>query len=202
MVPEVPGRRALTLERFLAPVTRRRVARLYLWVGVVLVAATWLVDSGASVQANGGATEVFRQKQGPYEIAVGTIPPTLVVGNVHLTVRVVDAATMRPVVNGAVVTIEARGPEESVVGPLTAPSVPAEPWWYDANIALDATGTWQFQLTLESELGKERVTFSLLVQEASVSWGVVFALLIGVFLGLPTAVLIRRVLQGRKRTGP
>ncbi len=154
------------------------------------------------MQANGGATEVFRQRQGPYEIAVGINPPTLVVGNVHLTVRVVDAITMRPVVNGAVVTIEARGPEKSVVGPLIAPSVPAESWWHDANIVLDAIGTWQFQLTVESELGKERVEFSLPVQESSVSWGVVFALLVGVFVGLPTAVLTRRVLQGRKRTGP
>ena len=163
------------------------------------MAVGWLVAYATPTLANGSAIEVFRQQQGPYEVGVGVIPSTPVVGNLHLTIWVLEAASKQPITEAAV-TMEAQGPEAGIAGPVTALLTIAQ--YYDVNIPVGTIGEWQFQVTVESPLGTERVTFPLYVRKATVTWGPVIALLASVLLAVPVVAAGSRRLRGRQRTRP
>ena len=115
-----------------------------------------------------------------------------------MTVTVLEAASKRPI-TGATVTIEAHGPEAPTAGPVVALSTVAAPRYYDATISLDSIGQWEFQVTVESPLGEERVAFPLQVREATVNWGAVISMLVAVLLVLPLVASGYRSLRARRR---
>ena len=168
---------------------------------LALAVALWLATPVMAASANGGANEVFRAKQGPYEIyeiVVGIIPPTPQVGILHFTVSVVERATSRPVASASV-TIEARGPQGSSGSTEDATNTFGAPNYYDANIAVDKPGEWEFEVVVDSPLGNERVTFPLRVQQTTVNWGAIAATLAAIVLALPIVVASYRSLRGRGR---
>ncbi len=145
----------------------------------------WLPLSADSTYANGAAAvEVFRGQQGPYEVTVRTFDPRRPVGILHLTVIVQEAANQR-LVSSASVTIEGTGPEGSIVGPMEAFNNLAIPLYHDVNLPIGVIGEWGLQITVDSELGEERLTFSLQIYDASVNWGAVVTMLVVVLLALP-----------------
>ncbi len=170
--------------------------------GLVLAGTmVWLAVSAISAYANGAAAvEVFWGQQGPYEVTVRTFDSKPPVGKLHLTVIVLEAANQR-LVSGALVTVDGTGPEGSVVGPVEAINSLATPLYHDVSLPIEIIGEWQIQVMVDSELGKERLTFSLQMYDASVNWGAVVTMLVTVLLALPIGASGYRVLQRRARLG-
>lgn len=161
----------------------------------------WLSSSAASTYANGAAAvEVFRGQQGPYEVAVRTFDPRPPVGILHLTVIVQEAASQR-LVSGASVIVEGTGPEGSVAGPMEAFNGLATPQYHDVNLPIGVIGEWRFQITVDSELGEEQLSFSLQIYDAAVNWGAVVTMLVVVLLALPIGAGGYRALRRRVKVG-
>lgn len=158
----------------------------------------WLATTSMAARANGGATQVFRARQGPYEITVGIIPPTPQVGILHFAVSLVEQSTLRPI-TGATVTIAAQGPQGLAAGPIAATNTYGATNYYDANISLDAPGEWQFQLAVDSPMGKELVAFPLQVRQVTVNWGAIASILVTIVLALPLVVVGYQSLRGRRQ---
>lgn len=81
-------------------------------VGAFLVCAALaaVVHNAASqVSANGRVVEFDRRIAGEYEIALGKIPPSPIVGNFYLSILLTETATETPVL-GADVVVTAVGP--------------------------------------------------------------------------------------------
>lgn len=76
-------------------------------VCLALVAAVHIAASQAS--ANGRVVEFDRRIAGEYEIALGKIPPSPIVGNFYLSILLTETATEMPVL-GADVVVTAVGP--------------------------------------------------------------------------------------------
>ena len=85
--------------------------------------AGWLLALAATVAlalppvaafANGRVIQFERRIAGPYEIAVGTIPQSPVIGSLHLTMSISDAATDTRILN-AEVTVMGRWPESDTI---------------------------------------------------------------------------------------
>ncbi len=169
-------------------------------VGLALAILVWLLATVAAARADGGSTEVFRTKQGPYEIIVGIIPPTPAVGVVHFSVTLGEAGTGRPVTQ-ATVNISAQGPQGSTGSTVAATNTFAASPYYDTNIAVDKPGEWQFQVAVDSPLGKEHVTFPLKVlSQAAVNWQAVASLMVALVLALPLVIVGYRSLRRQRRT--
>ena len=166
-------------------------------MGLAFAAVLCLVTGVTTALADGGSTEIFRTKQGPYEIIVGIIPATPVVGVIHFSVTVVGANSGDPV-SDAMVTIAAQGPQDLAAGPVTIVNT-ATSYYYDANITVAAIGDWQFQVTVDSPLGKERVTFPLRVQTVTVNWGAIASVLVAILLVVPLVVLGYQSLRRRRQ---
>ena len=137
--------------------------------------------------ANGGAVEIFRAKEGRYEIIVGIQPERPVVGSVHISVTPLDASTSL-VVTGAVVVIVAHDERDKPVYQARAVNVPSAPQYYDANITFETPGAWTLMLSVRSQkLGEVTVLVPLTVRERPIPPGmagtvvllVVVAILVG-----------------------
>ena len=175
----------------------KRAIRSLVLAGITV----WLAVSAISAYANGAAAvELFRGEQGPYDVAVRTFDPKPPVGKLHLTVIVLEAANQR-LVSGALVTLAGTGPEGSVAGPMEAFNSLATPLYHDVSLPIEIVGEWQIEVMVDSELGEERLTFSLQMYDASVNWGVVITMLVAVLLALPIGASGYRVLQRRARPG-
>jgi hypothetical protein len=160
-----------------------------------------LFVSTISAYANGAAgVEVFKGQQGPYEVTVRTYYPKPPLGDLHLTVIVQEVVDQR-LVSNASVTVEATGPEGSVVGPVEALNSLASPQYYDISLLIGVIGVWQFQVTVDSDLGEERLTFPFQMYDATVNWGAVITILVAVLLAVPIGASGYRILQQRVRDG-
>ena len=89
----------------------------YNMVRLAIIGAVLLGIAAASVRtfriiaahANGRVVEFDRQIAGPYEIALGKIPPSPIVGNLYLSILLTEAESKAPVL-GAEVVVSATGP--------------------------------------------------------------------------------------------
>jgi len=109
------------------------------------------------VQAHGAGTEIFREVDGPFVIAVRILPLQPLVGKLHLTVTV-DFLETGESVEDARVRVTGRHQEGSAT-PLFSPAlnVPTERHFYDANFDIEDAGTWDFEVEVESDAGEGRV---------------------------------------------
>ena len=99
--------------------------------------------------ANGNSLEIFRTREGLYEILVGVQPETPVVGTVHLTITALDAANSVPVTD-AEINITAYDPHDKPVYRVRALNSHLAPNYYDANITFEAPGDWKLFVEIES----------------------------------------------------
>ena len=89
--------------------TKRALMHIRSPAALIPALALVLVMASATAHANGRVVRFDLQVAGPYEIALGTIPATPGVGNLHLTVSVADAVT-KTYILGADVVVTASGP--------------------------------------------------------------------------------------------
>lgn len=175
----------------------RSPAALIPALALVLVMA----PPSATAHANGQVVRFDRQVAGPYEIALGTIPATPGVGNLHLTMSVADAVT-KTYILGADVVVTASGPgtELSEVGPLSAYDSLQAVGFYDVNTSVDREGSWTFNITISSDLGDASADFDVEVRNASPMAGVV-TLFVLIALLTVVGLAVRAIIgeRGRQR---
>ncbi|MDP6823023.1 MAG: hypothetical protein QF554_06995 [Dehalococcoidia bacterium] len=109
------------------------------------------------IQAHGAGTEIFREVDGPFVIAVRILPLQPLVGKLHLTVTVDLLETGEPV-GDARVRVTGRRQEGSAT-PRFSPAlnIPTERRFYDANFDIEDAGIWDFEVEVESDAGEGKV---------------------------------------------
>lgn len=127
--------------------------------------------------ANGRASLVWSQEQGPYRIDVSIIPGQAVVANTHVSVLVLSLASDEPITE-ATVTLSATGPEGSTaLGPISAPNDLA-PQFFETDVPFDLPGAWEMTVDVASGLGEAAIVVPMDVREggASINWILMAAL--------------------------
>ena len=123
---------------------------LRLPVIVSLVLLAFVVLGSAPVSANGRATLVSTQEQGPYRLEVSILPGQAVVNNTHLSIRIVS-------LTDAVVRVSATGPAEAAdFGSLLAVNN-ISPQFFETALPFDLPGDWQVSISVDSDLGQETI---------------------------------------------
>jgi hypothetical protein len=160
-------------------------ARLAVLSGLAASVALLIVSVPAF--ANGRVQNFVTKSAGPYTLAIGTIPETPVVGNLHLTISVADESTGAYLLD-AEVSVVGTGPEAEVadLGPIVAEKNPLDPTFYDINTTVDRIGTWKFTIAVIGELGDasteieiEVVSVSPIAGILTITGLVVFLLVLG-----------------------
>ena len=122
-------------------------------------AAAFLVLAHGLSLANGESVEIFRGREGAYELIVGVQPETPVVGAIHFTITPLDVETSLPVVH-AEISVVAHNPDGKPAYRVRAVNTPLAVRYYDANITIHSPGTWTLAVEVSSDrLG--RVTFAV-----------------------------------------
>ncbi|MDA1256830.1 MAG: hypothetical protein O3C10_03185 [Chloroflexi bacterium] len=107
--------------------------------------------------AHGDGTEIFRQVDGPFVIAVRILPLQPLVGQLHLTITVDLLETGEPV-EDARIRVTGRI-QEGGATPLFSPAlnIPTERKYYDANFDIEDDGIWNFEVEVSSDAGEGTV---------------------------------------------
>ena len=177
------------------------------WVFIVGILLAVALAVGTAVpqitaHANGRVVEFEVQRAGPYEIAVGTIPETPRVGNLHLTLAVTDALSgMYFLTAGITVTGIGPASEAVEIGPLTALNNPGEPAFYDVSTSVDRVGTWNFTVAVSSDLGEASADFPIEVRGSSPMTGIILLVALLAFLsvtGFSIRIYLRERGKGRR----
>ena len=145
------------------------------WVHLALLlsalsAIALLVPAGLAL-ANGSGVEIFRGRDGSYEVAVSILPADPVIGTVHFSIIPLDASTSLPVTD-AEVTIVAHDEGGEPRFRARALNTPDSPQFYDANITFDSAGAWTLLVEVRNDdLGEAAVTVPLRVEERALTPG-------------------------------
>ena len=172
-------------------------------LGTLLLLAAGLAVFIASfptvVQANGRVTNFQKKMAGPYEIGLGTIPPSPSVGNLHLALTVTDPATNSPVLD-ANVEIVGAGPDstEIEIGPTIAANSAQDPTYYEVNTEVKREGVWLFTTTITDDDGKHSTEFQVEVKNASPITGILTLIVLLAFLVI-FGLSLRASLGGKRR---
>ena len=118
-------------------------------------------SDGAAAHGNG--TEIFRQTDGPFVIAVRILPLQPLVGQLHLTVTVDLLETGEPVEDARVRVIGRLrdGDAEAQFSPGL--NLPTERRYYDANFEVEDDGLWDFEVEVTTDAGQGVVVAPVLV---------------------------------------
>ena len=131
---------------------------------VLVVLAVIGVFGAAPVAANGRATLVSSQEQGPYRVEVSILPSRAVVNNTHLSVRVFSRSS-EETLTAATVSVTATGPAPSPgIGPIPADN-DVLPQFFEATLPFNAPGQWEVSISVDSDLGEETIQVPLEVRE-------------------------------------
>ncbi len=167
------------------------------WIAILV-----LVAVSAVAVANGRVQVFDKRVGGPYEIAVGTIPGTPVVGALHFTIKVTDVATGVSVLRPEII-VTGTGPVSDAVeiGPIAATSDPANPVFNDVVTHVDRVGAWVFSVSVNGDLGEGSAEFPIEVRNSNPLIGIVtlVALLAFLgFLGFSVRIFMRERSKGRR----
>ncbi len=181
---------------------------------LVVIGAVLLGMAGAAVvhfvssyaYANGRVVEFDRRIAGSYEIALGKIPPTPIVGNLYLSILLTDTASETPV-TGAEVIVSAIGPDsaEVEVGPIVVnpdPDPQNYPGYYDTEqpIILDRVGTWMFTVSVDAPAaGAAEAEFLVDVTTPNPITGIVTLVALLAFI-IVVALAIRMYIREKRRS--
>ena len=128
-------------------------------------------------EANGRATLLLSQEQGPYVVDVSILPAEAVVTNTHLSI-LLRSLEGDEVLTQAQVEISATGPAGSTdLGPIPAPNDVA-PQFYEATVPFDLEGDWEVMIVVNSDLGQETVVVPMYVNPGGggINWVLLAAL--------------------------
>ena len=164
-----------------------------------LTLAVAVATAPVALYANGRVGQLVRQIAGPYEIALGTIPDRPVVGVLHLTLTVSDAAAEAPILD-ADVTVAARGPDGDAneIGPLPAQNSARDPVFYDVSTEVDRIGAWTFTVSVSSDLGDASADFVLEVRNPNPILEIFTWVTVVVFVAV-IGLAILPFIRGRRR---
>lgn len=173
--------------------------RLYKTLLLAAAIAVLLASFPAVVQANGRVTSFQKKTAGPYEIGLGTIPPSPSVGNLHLALTVTDTATNTPVLD-ANLELQGAGPDsaEIEIGPFIAANSAQEPTYYEVNTEVDREGVWLFTTTVTDATGTHSAQFEVEVKNASPITGILTLVVLLAFL-IIFGLSLRASLGGRRK---
>ena len=186
-------------------------------IGAVLlgIAAASVVHFTASqAYANGRVVEFDRQIAGPFEIALGKIPPSPIVGNLYLSILLTEVESKAPVL-GAEVVVSATGPpiegeaspmgDGPEIGPIVVnpdPDPQNYAGYYDTEqpIVLDRSGWWTFAVNVDSpDAGKASAQFLVNVTTPNPLIGIITLVALLAFI-IVVALAIRMYLRERRRS--
>lgn len=170
-------------------------ASLFLSAALAVVVASF----PAVLQANGRVTSFQKKMAGPYEIGLGTIPPSPSVGNLHLALTVTDSATKSPVLD-AQLELQGTGPDSTdiEIGPTVAANSTQEPTYYEVNTMVGREGTWLFKTTITDSDGDHSANFQVEVKNSSPITGILTLVVLLAFL-IIFGLSIRASLGGKRR---
>ena len=164
--------------------------------------------------ANGRVVEFDRQIAGPFEIALGKIPPSPIVGNLYLSILLTEVESKAPVL-GAEVVVSATGPpiegeaspmgDGPEIGPIVVnpdPDPQNYAGYYDTEqpIVLDRSGWWTFAVNVDSpDAGKASAQFLVNVTTPNPLIGIITLVALLAFI-IVVALAIRMYLRERRRS--
>ena len=148
-------------------------------------------------EANGTATIIMDQVQGPYRVKVGIIPARPIIPQTHLAIQVFDRANEQLLRDTDVqVHVVAAGPPGAVgFGPQLVRNEDTLRY-FEVDVPFDVVGPWDVSLTVSSARGEERFSLPLDVGEPGLQLG---PILITLFLVLVLAVGIWTLLKLRRQ---
>ena len=121
----------------------------------------WQPDTAS---ANGRATLISTQEQGPYRFEVSILPSRAIVNNTHLSLRVV-ALESEQTLTAAAVRISAAGPHLAAeFGPIAADN-DVLPQFFETTLPFDAPGLWRVSINVVTELGEETIMVPMDVRQ-------------------------------------
>ena len=181
-------------------------------LGIAAVSAVHFASSSA--HANGRVVEFDRQIAGPFEIALGKIPPSPIVGNLYLSILLTEVESKAPVL-GAEVVVSATGPpiegeaspmgDGPEIGPIIVnpdPDPQNYAGYYDTEqpIVLDRSGWWTFAVNVDSpDAGKASAQFLVNVTTPNPLIGIITLVALLAFI-IVVALAIRMYLRERRRS--
>ncbi len=164
--------------------TKQRIAIMA--VAALALAAPLAAPAPVFAQDEFEVRPKYEGQVGPFEVVFITEPFLTAVGQVHITVKLAEAATGEPV-DGAIVKVRADHDEEESIE-VRALNTPEDEESYKANMTLIESGVWMFVIDVDKD-GLEPITFEVpvLVAEPALPageagtfvWIIVFVALIG-----------------------
>ncbi len=125
---------------------------------------SFLILSPTTAEANGRATLVSSQEQGPYRIDVSIIPGQAVLFNTHVSVLIRTLAD-EAIITQANVSVSATGPQGSTdLGPTPALNS-FSPQFFEMDLPFDMVGKWAVTVDVDSAMGQESIQLNLDVRE-------------------------------------
>lgn len=179
------------------PKTRHN--RLTIFATLIALAAAVVAGTFGNVYANGRVLEFDSRVAGPYQVEMGKIPNTPVVGALHLTIRATEIATGASMI-GADVAVTGVGPDSQAVeiGPLIATSDLQDPTFYDVAMQVDRIGEWVFTVAVITEFGNGTADFPIQVVESNPITGIVTVVALIAFVSV-LALAVRAFLRERSK---
>ena len=171
---------------------------------LILVSVSIAITSITYVaQANGRVTKFQNQSIGPYLVSLGTIPEPPIVGNLHLTLTLMEIEKQEFILD-ALITASGNGStiNSKYIGPINAVKNFGDPRYYDINTSVNTTGTWTFDIAIKADAGEITTTFQIEVIERNNIPAILafFVLLLLVtILGLSIRSFIQQQSKGKKR---
>ncbi len=137
------------------PSPGRRLLPWFLALVSVALLGIGSVDAGVAL-ANGKATLVSSQEQGPFRFEVSILPSRPIVNNTHLSLRVI-ALESEETLTEATVNVSAEGPETANrFGPISADN-DVLPQFFETTLPFSVPGPWQLSINVKTELGDETI---------------------------------------------
>jgi hypothetical protein len=98
-----------------------------------------------------------------------------------MTLAVIELDTRTAVIR-ADVTMTARGPDSTVIGPLKVETDTADPSFYDLRTTLDRAGIWVFTIDVDAPAGPGSADFTIEVKKTSSITGIITLLTLLAFV--------------------
>ncbi len=137
------------------PSPGRKLAPWFLLVLSAVFLCVVALDAAPAL-ANGRATLISSQEQGPYRFEVSILPSRAIVNNTHLSLRVI-ALESEETLTEAAVNVSAEGPEAAnKFGPLLADN-DVLPQFFETTLPFGVPGPWRVSINVSTELGDETI---------------------------------------------
>lgn len=152
-----------------------------------LISVVIMLTTTTNALAHGNTKEIFRAKEGSYEVIVRTLPKEPVVGTVHFSITPMDAS-VNQIVSDAQILIVSNNNEGKPTYQARALNTPDSPRYYDANITFKSSGQWTLIIKIQNNrLGEVTFTVPLNVSDQAIGPGnsgtVVFLVLLVILVG-------------------